>query len=60
MDVDDELFAQLRRHFDFKQLEELASAIAWENYLARHNRVFGIESDGFSEGAYCPLPARRL
>ncbi len=58
-EVDDELFAQLRRHFDFKQLEELTSAIAWENYLARHNRVFAIESDGFLEGAYCPMPVRR-
>ena len=57
--IDDELFAELRTHFDDEQLSELASALAWENYRARFNRVFDIEAEGFSEGAFCPLPVRR-
>jgi len=58
-DVSDEFYAQLRQQFTEPQLEELASAIAWENYLARHNRVFRIGSDDFSAGHVCPLPVRR-
>jgi alkylhydroperoxidase family enzyme len=54
--VDDQLFADLRGEFDEPQLVELATAIAWENYRARFNRTFGILADGFSEGAFCPLP----
>ena len=58
-DVPDELGKRLREHFDQAQLVELASAIAWENYRARFNRVFGIGPGGFSgEGAYCALPER--
>ena len=57
--VSDELFARLRARFDDAQLVELASAIAWENYRARYNRVFEVESDNFSEGAFCALPAPR-
>ena len=54
--VDDELFGDLRGQFSEEQLVELATAIAWENYRARFNRTFGILADGFSEGAFCPLP----
>lgn len=57
VDVPDALFAELQRHFDSKQLVELTSAIAWENYRARYDHAFGIEAEGFSEGAFCPLPA---
>jgi alkylhydroperoxidase family enzyme len=56
--VSDELFAELRRHFDEPQLVELASAIAWEHNRARFNKVFDIQSDEFSEGAFCVIPAR--
>ena len=35
---------------------ELTGVIAFENYLARFNRGFGIEAQGMSEGAVCPLP----
>jgi 4-carboxymuconolactone decarboxylase len=59
VDVPDELFAQLRRHFSEAQLVELTATIAWENYRARFDHAFGIESQGFSEGAYCALPERR-
>jgi alkylhydroperoxidase family enzyme len=54
--VDDELFAALRREFSEPQLVELVTAIAWENYRARFNRAFAISAEGFSKGAFCPLP----
>lgn len=54
--IDDDLFAALRDVFDEAQVVELASAIAWENYRARFNRVFDVESEDFSHGAFCPLP----
>ncbi len=54
--VDDALFADLRREFSEPQLVELATAIAWENYRARFNRTFAIAAEGFSQGAFCPLP----
>ncbi len=54
--VDDELFAALRREFSEEQLTELAMAIAWENHRARFNRAFGVKAEGFSEGAFCPMP----
>ena len=47
--VSDELFAALRGHFNERQLVELTSAIAWENYRARFDHAFGIESEGFSD-----------
>ena len=53
-----ELSNELRRHFDEAQLVELAAAIAWENYRARFNRVFGVQPAGFGEGAFCALPER--
>jgi 4-carboxymuconolactone decarboxylase len=56
-EVSDELFHDLRRHLSERQLVELTSAIAWENYRARFNHAFGIEAEGFSERAFCPLPA---
>ena len=58
VEVTDDLFAALQRHFDTKQIVELTSAIAWENYRARFDHAFGIEPEGFSEGAFCPVPAR--
>ena len=54
--VDDALFAELRAAFSEAQLTELVTAIGWENFRARFNRTFAIASEGFSEGAYCPLP----
>jgi 4-carboxymuconolactone decarboxylase len=57
VEVSDQLFEQLRGHFQPRQLVELTSAIAWENYRARFDHAFGIEAEGFSAGAFCPLPA---
>ena len=59
VEVSDELFAELRRHFDPRQMVELTSAIAWENYRARFDHAFGIEAEGFSAGAVCPTPVGR-
>ena len=58
-EIPDSLFDALRAHFDARQLVELTSAIAWENYRARFDHAFGCESEGFSEGAFCPLPTSR-
>lgn len=38
---------RLQKRFSTPQLVELAAAIAWENYRARSNRVFGFGSEGF-------------
>lgn len=57
VDVSDELFAELQKQLDPQQMVELTSAIAWENYRARFDHAFGIEAEGFSEGAVCALPA---
>lgn len=54
--VPDEVFAAVRALYDDTQIVELVSALAWENYRARFDHALGVESEGFSEGAYCPLP----
>jgi len=56
VEVSNETFAELARHFNEKQLVELTSCIAWENYRARFDHAFGMEAEGFSEGMFCPLP----
>jgi alkylhydroperoxidase family enzyme len=53
--VSKELFNSLREHFTPQQMVELTSAIAWENYRARVNRGFGIEAEGFTDGAVCVI-----
>jgi alkylhydroperoxidase family enzyme len=45
--VTPELRARLQKRFTTPELVELGAAIAWENYRARSNRVFGFESEGF-------------
>ena len=59
VDVPDELFDRLRSQLDEAQLVELTHMIALENYRARFNWAFGIEGQGFSEGAYCVRPEAR-
>lgn len=56
VEVPEEIFEALKRHFDEVQIVELTSAIAWEHYRARFDHALGIEAEGFSQGAYCPLP----
>lgn len=46
-DVDDEVFARIRRHFDDAGLVELTGWICLENLYSKFNRSFRIESMGF-------------
>jgi alkylhydroperoxidase family enzyme len=48
--ISEDLRTRLEARFDRATLIELAATIGWENYLARTNRVFGVESDGFYKG----------
>ena len=50
--VSEDLYARLRNLFSEEQLLELGAHIAFENYRARLNRVFDVESDEL----YSPLP----
>jgi alkylhydroperoxidase family enzyme len=43
--VSDDLYERLRNQFSEKQLMQLGGQIAFENYRARWNRVFNVESD---------------
>ena len=52
VDVPDEVFDELKRHFDTRQIVDLTATIALENMRARFNRALQIESDSF-----CQLPA---
>jgi len=54
VNVSDELYAELRRHFSEEQLIELAADAAQENFRARWNRVFDVGSDAL----YCALPPK--
>ncbi len=56
VEIDENLFGELQKHFDNRQLVELTAAIAWENFRARYNHALGIEAEGFSKSHYCPLP----
>lgn len=59
VDIPDELFLRLKGRFSEPELVELTSSIAWENYRARFAHALGIEAQGFSRGAFCPLPVHR-
>ncbi len=52
--VTDEMRERLRKRFSTPQLVELGGAIAWENYRARSNRVFGFGSEGFYQPRETP------
>ena len=54
--VPDLLFVELRHHFSPRQMVELTSTIAWENYRARFDHAFGIDAEGYSAGADCAVP----
>jgi alkylhydroperoxidase family enzyme len=55
--VTPELRERLQRRFSTPELVELGAAIAWENYRARANRVFGFGSEGFYHPATEKAPA---
>ena len=48
--VSDELYARLRSQFSEEQLMQLVGQIAFENYRARWNRLFNVESDNLDQG----------
>jgi AhpD family alkylhydroperoxidase len=54
--VSDELWAQLREHFEEPALVELVAMIGWENFRARTNHAWGLGSEGFCAGGACALP----
>ena len=43
--VSDDLYTRLRDQFSEEQLMQLGAQIAFENYRARWNRIFNVESD---------------
>lgn len=43
--VSDHLYGRLRTQFSEEQLMQLGAQIAFENYRARWNRIFDVESD---------------
>ena len=45
-DVDDELFARLREHFEDDALVELTATIAWENASSKFNRALRVPAQG--------------
>jgi alkylhydroperoxidase family enzyme len=45
-DVDDDLFARLRAHFDDDAIVELTATIAWENASSTFNRALRVPSQG--------------
>jgi hypothetical protein len=57
VEVTDELFAQIKEHFNDKQLVEITALLTAVN-LDRFNAAFAIGSAGFSEGMVC-VPADR-
>lgn len=57
VEVNDELFARMREHFNDEQLVEITALLSAVN-LDRFNAAFGIASAGFSEGMVCVPPDR--
>lgn len=52
VDVSDDLFERLQKHYSTEALVELAAICALENFRSRFNRVFRVEPNGL----YCPMP----
>jgi alkylhydroperoxidase family enzyme len=49
VEISNEVFERLKKHFSDEQIVELTSSIAFENYRARLNHALGIESDNLYE-----------
>ena len=49
-DVSDDFYSRLRNQFSEEQLMQLGGHIAFENYRARWNRLFNVESDDLYQG----------
>ncbi len=48
--VSDDLYERLRNQFSEEQLTQLGGQIAFENYRARWNRIFNVDSDNLYQG----------
>jgi alkylhydroperoxidase family enzyme len=46
LDVDDDLFARLKLHYDDDTIVELTATIAWENSSSKFNRALRVPSQG--------------
>jgi AhpD family alkylhydroperoxidase len=57
-EIDDALFARLRRHLSDPEIVELTAVVAWENYRSRFNLALGFTAHGFSRGQACAMPER--
>jgi alkylhydroperoxidase family enzyme len=55
--VSDDLYARLRNQFSEEQLMQLGGQIAFENYRARWNRIFNVESDNVYYGKTASQPS---
>ena len=55
-DIDDALFAEVRRHFSEREVVEITAQAALENFRARFNRALRIEDDGFAHMTADELP----
>ncbi|HYK65510.1 MAG TPA: hypothetical protein VEY94_11220 [Patescibacteria group bacterium] len=51
VDVPDEVFDELKRHFNTEEIVDLTATVALENMRARFNRALQIESNSL-----CMLP----
>src|SRR5438876_3564497 len=49
VEVSDDLFERLRRHYTTEALVELGAICALENFRSRFNRIFQVEANG----VYC-------
>ncbi len=56
VEVSDDLFERLRRHYTTEQLVELGAICALENFRSRFNRIFRVEPNG----VYCAVPQPAL
>ena len=52
--VDDALFAEVKKHFTEAQIVELTAAVALENFRSKFNPTLGVEAQGF-----CVVPPTR-
>jgi alkylhydroperoxidase family enzyme len=52
VEVSDDLFERLRRHYTTEALVELGAICALENFRSRFNRIFRVEPNG----VYCAVP----
>jgi alkylhydroperoxidase family enzyme len=55
-DVDDDLFARLRQHYDDDAIVELTEIIAWENASSKFNHALRVPSQGLWKRRSSPSP----